>query len=307
MAFLLVPMMVMSSVCQQVFADESAEKESAAKVFYEPPEGWFSVMEGELAAEETDLLSGGEGPSLIYITCSYVYDNFSDPGVAPEDMDNDWLTREDVARMYPSVEWNLTSPFESEREEAVDVDAVSMKTYNGKEYYEVEYYEYGEPRVTALRLEDGYMFVFTLNQTLLDFEANRAFSALMDTVKYPLVDIMDYVREYLVFIVAGAAVLVILVVILAVSGKKKHKKKSKVANAARTEQLNEPAQIVLYSQTGGYGETTVLTQIQSEPAAEETTVLNPSQPEQVYVCPLCNAEIHVGESVCPKCGVPLSW
>ena len=184
-----------------------------------------------------------EGLAIIFASEDMLSDGFMEESgvsglekllVSRSDLDNSILTKADVAAMYGESE-----------------SAVSMVTYGNKEYFIYETVQSGSaygmtvkvPMTILVRCENGFMYMFQFCGTK-DNPYYGDFVALLNSVKYPVFDDDEAVRDQvlgsyllLAIIVLIALILIIVFACRSASKKKAIKKKSQVAPTITEESL----------------------------------------------------------------------
>lgn len=215
-----------------------------------------------------------EGLAIIFASADMISDGFWEESgvsgfekllVSRSNLDNSILTKADVAAMYGVAE-----------------SAVSMVTYGNKEYYIFETVQSGSvygmtvkvPMTILMRCENGFMYMFQFCGTE-DNPYYGDFVALLNSVKYPVVQDTQSVGIALIAVVAIAIVIVILL--------------NRRLMRRKNNQTNMPPQ--------NLNEALALVQVSAPISAEPETVSKPAA-----FCHKCGCKLECGSRFCHKCG-----
>ena len=217
-----------------------------------------------------------EGLAIIFASEDMLSDGFLEESgvsgfekllVSRSDLDNSILTKADVAAMYGESE-----------------SAVSMVTYGNKEYYIFETVQSGSaygmtikvPMTILMRCENGFMYMFQFCGTK-DNPYYGDFVALLNSVKYPVVQDTHKQSAGIAFI---AVVAVAIVIVILLTRRRKQRKNN---------QTNTPPQ--------NPSEVSAPVQVRAPISTEPETVSTPA-----VFCHKCGCKLECGSRFCHKCG-----
>ena len=217
-----------------------------------------------------------EGLAIIFASEDMLSDGFLEESgvsgfekllVSRSDLDNSMLTKADVAAMYGESE-----------------SAVSMVTYGNKEYFIYETVQSGSaygmtvkvPMTILVRCESGFMYMFQFCGTK-DNPYYGDFVALLNSVKYPVVQDTHKQSAGIVFV---AVVAVAIAIVILMARRRKQRKNN---------QTNMPPQ--------NPNEVSVPVQVNTPVSAEPVTVSVPA-----LFCHKCGCKLESGSRFCHKCG-----
>ena len=217
-----------------------------------------------------------EGLAIIFASEDMLSDSFLEESgvsgfekllVSRSDLDNSMLTKADVAAMYGESE-----------------SAVSMVTYGNKEYFIYETVQSGSaygmtvkvPMTILVRCENGFMYMFQFCGTK-DNPYYGDFVALLNSVKYPVVQDTHKQSVGIVFV---AVVAVAIVIVILMTRRRKKRKNN---------QTNMPPQ--------NSNEVSVPVPVKTPISEEPETVSVPA-----LFCHKCGCKLESGSRFCHKCG-----
>ena len=217
-----------------------------------------------------------EGLAIIFASEDMLSDSFLEESgvsgfekllVSRSDLDNSMLTKADVAAMYGESE-----------------SAVSMVTYGNKEYFIYETVQSGSaygmtvkvPMTILVRCENGFMYMFQFCGTK-DNPYYGDFVALLNSVKYPVVQDTHKQSVGIVFV---AVVAVAIVIVILMTRRRKQRKNN---------QTNMPPQ--------NSNEVSVPVPVKTPISEEPETVSVPA-----LFCHKCGCKLESGSRFCHKCG-----
>lgn len=252
-----------------------------------------------------------EGLAIIFASEDMLNDGFLEESgvsglekflVSRSDLDNSMLTKADVAAMYGESE-----------------SAVSMVTYGNKEYFIYETVQSGSaygmtvkvPMTILVRCENGFMYMFQFcgtkdNPYFADFEK------LVNSVKYPVFEDDEVVRDQVLgsYLLLAIIVLITLILIIvfacrSASKKKAIKKKSQVAPTITEESIARTVPEAPQIKTQEVLPPEPPTK-ESEPELEPTPapLIETTEPETSF-CHRCGNKLMSGSLFCNKCGTKI--
>ena len=217
-----------------------------------------------------------EGLAIIFASEDMLSDGFLEESgvsgfekllVSRSDLDNSMLTKADVAAMYGESE-----------------NAISMVTYGNKEYFIYETVQSGSaygmtvkvPMTILVRCENGFMYMFQFCGTK-DNPYYGDFVALLNSVKYPVVQDTHKQSVGIVFV---AVVAVAIVIVILMTRRRKKRKNN------QTNMLPQNP-----------NEVSVPVPVKTPISAEPETVSVPA-----LFCHKCGCKLESGSRFCHKCG-----
>lgn len=252
-----------------------------------------------------------EGLAIIFASEDMLSDGFLEESgvsgfekllVSRSDLDNSILTKADVAAMYGESE-----------------SAVSMVTYGNKEYFIYETVQSGSaygmtvkvPMTILVRCENGFMYMFQFCGTK-DNPYSADFEKLVNSVKYPVFEDDEVVRDQVLgsYLLLAIIVLITLILIIvfacrSASKKKAIKKKSQVAPTITEESIARTVPEAPQIKTQEVLPPEPPTK-ESEPELEPTPapLIETTEPETSF-CHRCGNKLMSGSLFCNKCGTKI--
>lgn len=250
-----------------------------------------------------------EGLAIIFASEDMLSDGFLEESgvsgfvkllVSRSDLDNSMLTKADVAAMYGESE-----------------SAVSTVTYGNKEYFIYETVQSGSaygvtvkvPMTILVRCENGFMYMFQFcgtkdNPHFADFEK------LVNSVKYPVFEDDEVVRDQVLgsYLLLAIIVLIALILIIVFACRSAIKKKAIKKKPQVTPTIAEESTVRATPEASQVKAEEVLPpepptkELEPEPTPEP--LVETTEPA-VSFCHRCGTKLMSGSLFCNKCGTKI--